>query len=321
MDDWLETLAKFRQRGGCFLLSKFSPDARQRTRSAFDDADIDGSNWWMIPRVQERWNRKISGYPQVDIAAHVVEQYLHKRPPGRLLSIGCGTSTQELRMALLAPGWQFTGIDLAPRLVEDSRQSAAAAGLHNMEFRVLDATRQPIPHPPYEVVFFHSSLHHFPQVRRFLEQRILPVLQPGGLVVIFEFTGPNRLQFPAEQIRTINTLLRQLPPHLRRRYKSDRLKNSVSGPGWLRMLMADPSECADSAAILPALHALLEVVEEKPVGDNLLMLLLKDIAHHFVEDPEEDSNWLEWLFQEEDAYLLSQPADFVFGVYKKKEAG
>lgn len=316
-DDWKESLAKFRQRGAHFLLSKFSPDSRKRTRSAFDDTNIDASNWWMIPQVQQRWNQKISGDPQINISQYVVEKYLNNRSPGRLLSIGCGTATHELHMAQLAPQWQFVGIDIAPRLVEYAQKAACASTLTNIDFFVLDVTRNEIPNAQYDIVFFHSSLHHFPNIYRFLEQRIIPVLKENGLIIIFEFTGPNRLQFPREQLQTINQLLRRLPTLLRRRYKSNLVKNKVSGPGFIRMLIADPSECADSASILPSLHALLTIVEEKPIGDNLLMLLLKDIAHHFTDGSPTVITWLEWLFQQEDKYLQSHPADFVFGVYKK----
>jgi len=48
-DDFIETFSKLKQRGLGFLLSKFSLNESKRTISAFNEWDIEGSNWWMIP--------------------------------------------------------------------------------------------------------------------------------------------------------------------------------------------------------------------------------------------------------------------------------
>ncbi|XVJ66904.1 MAG: hypothetical protein HEQ40_12325 [Lacibacter sp.] len=170
----------------------------------------------------------------------------------------------------------------------------------------------------YDVVFFNSSLHHLPNVRFFLKESIVPVLNDNGLVIIFEYTGPNRLQFPSYQINAINDLLKQIPESYRRRYKTNKVKHRVSGPGIIRMILADPSECIDSASIIPSLHELFEVVEEKKIGDNLMMLLLKDIAHHFCNELPQTKMILQMAFKKEEEYLFQNKADFVFGVYSKK---
>ncbi len=82
------------------------------------------------------------------------------------------------------------------------------------------------------------------------------------------------------------------------------------------MIIADPSECVDSAAIKKAVHNMFKTEEEAELGGNLLMLLLKDIAHHFVN--EKANMVLEHLFTIEDEYLKKNSSDFIFGVYRKK---
>jgi hypothetical protein len=84
------------------------------------------------------------------------------------------------------------------------------------------------------------------------------------------------------------------------------------------MIVADPSECVDSESILPALRANFELMEEKPYGGNLLMSILKDIAHHFTDDEDQIAqDTLQQLFDLEDLYLQKHPSDFVFGIYQK----
>jgi ubiquinone/menaquinone biosynthesis C-methylase UbiE len=316
-DDFSETYSKLKQRGLVFILSKFNLRARSRTMSAFNEWDIEGSNWWMIPEVQQRWNEKISGNRNINISSYISYKYLIGS--GKIVSVGCGSCTQELLLAAACPHWTITCIDIAENLITEAKGIAIQQGLTNIEFKVADVVNEPLPVNEYDAVFFHSSLHHFYQVYHFLKNNIKPSLKTNGLIFIFEMTGSNRLQFPKHQLKEINRLLLMIPKAWRKRYKTNRLKKRVTGPGLLRMMLADPSECADSSSILPSLHSLFTIVEEKPIGENLMMLLLKDIAHHFIEEVKEKKELLYEFFRQEDEYLKTNPPDFVFGVYRKEK--
>ena len=85
------------------------------------------------------------------------------------------------------------------------------------------------------------------------------------------------------------------------------------------MVLADPSECVESANIIPVLHKFFDIVEEKPYGGNLLMSTLKDISHNFVDVHDQESQHvLQQLFDLEDDYLKEHTSDFLFGIYKMK---
>ena len=84
------------------------------------------------------------------------------------------------------------------------------------------------------------------------------------------------------------------------------------------MIIADPSECVDSAAIVPAIHQKFDILEEKFYGNNILQSALKDISHHFVELNSEKKAVLEKVFELEDELLEKQASDYVFGVYELK---
>ena len=94
-------------------------------------------------------------------------------------------------------------------------------------------------------------------------------------------------------------------------------KDRFHGSGYVRMILADPSECVDSKSILPTLRKYLTPMEEKPYGGNILMYALKDISHHFLDDSERSRSILNHLFEQEDEYLKSNQSDFYFGVYQK----
>jgi SAM-dependent methyltransferase len=318
-DDFLETLAKLRQRGLPFLLSKLRPDALARTRSAFDDPTLRAANWWKVPAVRRRWNERMTGHPDQLYEAYVAEKYLAGRRGLRLLSLGSGAASHELAFARLPQFAEVRCVDIAGRLLAQAAAVAAAEGLTNFRPEVADVNALALPAATYDVVLFHSALHHFRDVDGIVA-RVRQTLRPDGLLVLNDFVGPARLQWTAAQLAETNRALREVvPPGFRVRYLSRQLKTRVSGPGRWRMLLADPSEAAESDRIVPALRRHFQPLEEAALGGNILTLVLKDIAHHFMRDDDPETRaLLAELFRLEDAFLANNPSDLLFGVYRPR---
>lgn len=169
----------------------------------------------------------------------------------------------------------------------------------------------------YDIVLFNSSLHHFQEVEKLLNQKIKPTLKNEGYLVINEFVGATRLQFPDHQIKAIRKAVLLIDKPYRRRFKTALYKNSFYGSGLWRMKIADPSECIDSSSILPAINKSFKILIEKELGGNILMNALKDIAHHFININDRKREILLELFELEDDYLKMHTSDFIFGIYQK----
>jgi len=165
-------------------------------------------------------------------------------------------------------------------------------------------------------VFFHASLHHFKDIEALVGQKIKKTLKNKGKLIINEFVGPNRLQFPKHQIQAINQSIQLLPQKYRQRFKLGMHKNKVYGSGIIRMILADPSECVASADIMPCIHKHYKTIYEASYGGNILANTLKDLSHHFMELDEEKEQILNSLFDFEDEYMKKHPSDFVFGIYE-----
>ncbi len=316
-DDLFETLAKLRQRGLPFLLSKLRLSALARTRSAFDDPALRAANWWQVPAVRRRWNQRMTGDPARPYEPYVAEKYLAGRTGLRLLSLGSGGASHELAFARLLQFAEVRCVDIAAQLLAQASATAQAAGLTNFRTEVADVNALDLPPASCDVVLFHSALHHFSEVEDIVA-RVRRALRPGGLLVLNDYVGPARLQWSAAQLAEANRILREvLPARFRVRYLSRQLKTRVSGPGLWRMHLADPSEAAESDRIVPALRRHFAPVEEAALGGNLLTLVLKDIAHHFMrEDDAETQQLLAELFRLEDVFLEKNPSDLLFGVYR-----
>lgn len=352
-EDFKDSYIKIAQRGYKFLAGKFTFSAIQRTRSSFNDAAIESANWWIVPMVRERWNflktgNSAMGYeeyvtnrfselpayppPTIDIekeADHILSTDTtvvanasplsgSQQPVARMISIGSGVCSHELQFARLNPHWEITCIDFSEKLLQEAEKTATHEGMTNLRFLPVDVYTHPFPENHYHFVLFNASLHHFSQMNSFIE-KIHRLLVPGGHLIIDEYVGSNRLQYSRHQLKAINECLQLIDKDCRRIFKSSFYKKHYYGSGILRMIIADPSECVESEHILPAIHRHFKTLEEKGYGGNLLMPVLKDISHHFVQPDEGQQKILNRLFAYEDAYLKNNPSDFVFGIYKKEE--
>ena len=316
LEDFRDIYLKGMQRGMPFLLSKLSFSGKKRTKSSFNETNIRIDTWSMIPEVRKRWNRMITGDENMTYEAYLSEKLIPAGQNIRMLSVGCGVCSHEIRLAQLNPHWTITCIDFSEQLIQEASQIASKEGLDNMRFVVEDIHTYPLSENGFDLVFFNGSLHHFKNMEVFL-QRFQQALSPGGWMVINEYVGANRMQYPKHQIEAINQGLALVDKPYRKMFCSNLYKNKYYGSGRLRMIASDPSECVESANILPSIHKLFSVKEEKGYGGNILMPLLKDLSHHFLECDEQREQLLHRLFDFEDQYLQTHPSDFLFGIYKK----
>lgn len=317
IDDIRDTFLKGRQRGWGFIFSKFIPSNIYRTKTAFNKSANNSSNWWDIPYVRKRWNKMISGNENVNYEEYLVKTVLSKKKHLKLLSLGSGVCSHEIKLAKHDNFKKITCVDFSEHRLSEAKKAAKKDNLNNIAFVCSNVENYNFTRNQFDVVLFNSSLHHFKNVESLLMKKINYCLRDSGLLVINEYVGPNRLQFSNFQLKKINEAIEVIPKKFRKRFKSSWYKNNFSGSGVIRMLIADPSECVDSASIMPSIHEHFETIIEKPYGGNLLMNVLKDISHHFTNLDNEKKEILEKLFELEDNYLYNNSSDFNFGVYKK----
>jgi ubiquinone/menaquinone biosynthesis C-methylase UbiE len=317
LEDFRDLYLKVIQRGFTFILTKISLNETRRTKSSFNDINLQSSNWWIIPDIRKRWNKMITGSPSVTYEEYISKEVFLNSGSIKMLSLGSGVCSHELRIAELNPHWEILCIDFSENLIDKAREIALTKDLHNIRFIVEDVYTCHLPDAYFDIVFFHSSLHHFKNLKRFIPDKVVNKLIPNGKLIIHEYIGPNRLQYHKNQLKAINTCIRLIDSEYRTMFKSRLKKNTFYGSGLLRMITSDPTECIDSENILPVIHKYFKVIIEKPLGGNLLMNVLKDIAHHFVDMDKHKYENMNRIFNFEDDYLLENKSDFLFGIYEK----
>ncbi len=123
------------------------------------------------------------------IAAGLVAA-LNPQPGERALDIGCGRGAVLLRLAeaVRADG-HVTGLDLAPRMVDAARRSAADRGLGQIEVVVADAMAPGLQAAGFDVVASSLVLFFLPDPAAAVAAW-KSLLRPGGRLGVATF-GPN----------------------------------------------------------------------------------------------------------------------------------
>lgn len=136
---------------------------------------------------------------------------------------------------------------------------------------------------PYDLVYWDSSLHHMFDSRDAIE-RTFKGLLPGGFFVVNDFVGKTRFQWSDAELELINSFRRGLPENVFTGPGGGRYPRTVSRPSVAGIVEADPSEAADSEAIVPALLTVLHEPLIIPTGGLIYHTGLNDILTNIKED-------------------------------------
>ena len=315
--DFTDLYHEVQRKGALHIFRKLISTPNRRIVQEWESIDRSSSDWWTIAMVRRRWNKIISGSEETEYQEYVCNKYLSGRKNLRLLSVGSGGGTAEIKFAQQKCFSHVEGFDISHKIVSHALEKVRRNNLSSVHFFKADAVSHDFGNELYDVILFNRSLHHFFSAEKILSKS-KTALRKNGILILAEYAGPNRFQWKENQLNLINDLLKEIPPQYRKWQTGNSLKTKVFRPGILRMYLNDPSESARSQEIPQLVKKYFAVVEEKKLGGNLLHPLLKDIAHNFRESDSEANALLEKLFVKEDEFLKTNDSDFLFGIYKKK---
>jgi SAM-dependent methyltransferase len=102
------------------------------------------------------------------------------QPGDQVVDVACGAGLDSLIAArMVAPQGRVIGIDMTAAMLEKARQSAAAVGLANLEFRAGYAEALPVPAAWADVVISNGALNLMPDKVAALTE-VARILKPGG---------------------------------------------------------------------------------------------------------------------------------------------
>lgn len=213
-------------------------------------------HWWdASPEIYRQINRRITGEPEYDWKTYTLDKYFAGRlPVARTLSLGCGIGRLERTLAKLGAFEQCDAYDISPDAIATAAALTQARGIRTVAFHAADVNTLILPARVFDAVWAHSALHHFAALEHIFGQ-IRRALKPGGLLILNEYVGPSRFQFPERQKEIINLCLRLLPPAYRTLTPEAAAAVALTtpfnrGPRWALSRLADKARDGNVIATL-----------------------------------------------------------------------
>lgn len=234
------------------------------------DIYYSGNYWNNRPEVVAHLNRRATGDDLTAWWRHLGTW--HGRPFERVLAFNCGNGWVERDLLNQGVARSAVGTDISADLLAEARAAAATAGLP-IDYVSADINRYPFgpsgTNPDavldgVDCVVNYAAGHHVTHVdavfRRF--HRMLP---PDGVFVSWDYTGPHRNQYRAEQWEAVHELNHRLPA---------RLRKHLVYPHLPTMLVSDPTEAVHSELVLPTIERYFDVHHLRHLGGGLAYELL-----------------------------------------------
>ncbi|MFN8637343.1 MAG: class I SAM-dependent methyltransferase [Chloroflexota bacterium] len=142
--------------------------------------------------------------------APVTEAMLHLagvREGSRVLDVGAGTGDQTVEAAQrVGPNGSVLATDISSAMLEHAGEAIRAAGLSNVEWRVMDAQQLDLESGSFDAAIARFSLQFVPDVQRALGE-IRRVLRPGGRFAAVVFSSVEKNLFRSEPQAIASRLL------------------------------------------------------------------------------------------------------------------
>ena len=271
-------------------------------------------SWSEYPLTAAYINRRVTGEGGRHWLEWIGKVFLGREMEG--LSLACGSGGFERRLLQKRYAGRIYGVDLSPEALEIAR--ARSRGL-NANFGVMDLNRPRFAKGIYDFVLSIAALHHVANLEGCLCQ-VHRALKKGGLLVAWEFVGPDRFQWTDTQLAHINRLYSSLPERYKYNHMTGLVHKNIERRPLVDMIKADPSEAVRSSEIMGLVKMFFEAVSVHWIGGALLHPLLEGIIGNFDPDNPMDRSRVERLISEEERLMERGvlPSDFVVMVARKK---
>jgi SAM-dependent methyltransferase len=228
------------------------------------------TNYWQFPEIVGPLNRKVCGEALTGVSSGMARRLSRMGPFPRAISVGSGRSTKERDLLKSGIVKNFDLFDLADQRIAEARRLLVNSGVEDRVNLICGNAFKDEPKEVYDLVYWHSSLHHMLDVYAAV-QWSYNVLKPGGVFAMWEYTGPTRWQWTNRNLENVNAFRRSLPS----RFHPENL--IIKRPSLKKMIERDPSEAADSANILPAVQVAFPDAEVIKLGGALYSFGLRGI--------------------------------------------
>lgn len=264
-------------------------DQMRRAAEFWDSrkAETMRTRWWLSPTIYRHINQKVSGLPLNGPHAgfhHRLAGFAGERPLTKALSIGCGQGSKEMLLIKNGTVEEFHLYEISTERAKAGKIEAESAGIGDrVHFHVGDAFTL-CKDKDFDLVYWNNALHHMLDALEAVEWS-RDRLKKGGIFAMDDFVGATRFQWSERMLDYAIRYRQSLRPELLRspNEPSKYVPRILKRPSIDRILAFDPTEAADSEAILPAIRDIFPDAEILHTGGAIYNLALTTILANFEE--------------------------------------
>ena len=258
--------------------------------------------WNNFDQVQRRTCQLISGSEAIDWMGHVRRVYggCHT---GLFLHCGNGWVERAFQSHNLIQ--HAIGTDISEQLISEAREDAAKCGLSS-QYQRLDTNTADFSQFDFDWVINHAAFHHITYLDHAVRS-LARSMKPNGLLVAFDYTGPQRNQYPWEIWSQVIRVWQSLPPEFR---------VDLRYPHLPTILATDPTEAVHADDILQVVGRYFDFVEQKPVGGAIAYeLLYQNTRLHAAQHTPEGQATIAHILAEDWAFTQDDPKRSFFNYF------
>ncbi|MGD9129824.1 MAG: methyltransferase domain-containing protein, partial [Candidatus Woesebacteria bacterium] len=217
--------------------------------------------WNDFPEVQEYMWQNTTGNKKITWQQDFKKRYA-KKPFKRALILNCGNGWVERELIDLKIIKEAVAFDYSNDLLKQARKNR---GKRKIKYIQADVNKIDFEENSFDLVVNSAALHHVQYIDR-LMRVLAKALEPGGLIVNFDYIGPGRNQYGLKQWFYIWNENRKLPDELK--------KTPLKYPHLPTMLISDPTEAIHSDLIIPTMKRYFKMIERHDTNGGLAYELL-----------------------------------------------
>lgn len=257
-------------------------------RHMVDGTNTNRAEWLAHPTVQEYHSSARGGR---SIESWVAETALGGRRASRGVGIGAGTSSLEIGLVAADVIGHVDLLDVSAGALEVATRTAAELGIANRVTTVEgDAHEFDLGSERYDIASCMGSLHHVGDLDRLLGATA-DALTPDGVLVAYEYVGPDRFAAGPVEKELARRLYRSLNVALRSPHPELPLPDAEA------VIAADPTEAIHSSEILGALARHFDDVVLVHHGGALAYTLWWGLNHDALFETREGVEFVDLLLR------------------------
>jgi SAM-dependent methyltransferase len=213
--------------------------------------------------------------------------------------VGCGTAFHEIKLLEANVVGHFDLYEISEDRIKKIKDAATKAGVLD-RIDIFNVNPLELNHKKkYDLVYWKDALHHMLNAKYGVEWSF-EMLNQSGLFFMNDFVGPSYMQYSEKSLDIAEKVRKSLPVRCLTdpRDPSKTLPYRRVRPDIETIKSIDPTECADSSNIIPALKIVFDKVNIIPTGGVVYSLALSDVLANLHE--EHDSELLSTLMMCDD---------------------